>query len=96
MNIEITAELFVDLLIGVHCTHGINRTGYLISRYLIDRCDWSADAAMGGKAMLYSYMTEKSVIRIKIPFVYYCRESFDVRAKISIYAIMLEMIHDLF
>ncbi|XP_032870046.1 RNA/RNP complex-1-interacting phosphatase-like [Amblyraja radiata] len=25
-----------DKLIGVHCTHGINRTGYLICRYLID------------------------------------------------------------
>ncbi|MEQ2297557.1 hypothetical protein AMECASPLE_035864 [Ameca splendens] len=23
-------------LIGVHCTHGLNRTGYLICRYLID------------------------------------------------------------
>ncbi|XP_034752931.1 WAS/WASL-interacting protein family member 2-like [Etheostoma cragini] len=25
-----------DELIGVHCTHGLNRTGYLICRYLID------------------------------------------------------------
>ncbi|XP_029693729.1 RNA/RNP complex-1-interacting phosphatase isoform X1 [Takifugu rubripes] len=25
-----------DRLIGVHCTHGLNRTGYLICRYLID------------------------------------------------------------
>ncbi|RVE66194.1 hypothetical protein OJAV_G00124450 [Oryzias javanicus] len=25
-----------DTLIGVHCTHGLNRTGYLICRYLID------------------------------------------------------------
>uniref|UniRef100_E1BCH4 RNA/RNP complex-1-interacting phosphatase n=1 Tax=Bos taurus TaxID=9913 RepID=E1BCH4_BOVIN len=25
-----------DRLIGVHCTHGVNRTGYLICRYLID------------------------------------------------------------
>ncbi|XP_015278526.1 PREDICTED: RNA/RNP complex-1-interacting phosphatase [Gekko japonicus] len=25
-----------DNLIGVHCTHGVNRTGYLICRYLID------------------------------------------------------------
>lgn len=23
-------------LIGVHCTHGLNRTGYLVCRYLID------------------------------------------------------------
>ncbi|XP_035464895.1 RNA/RNP complex-1-interacting phosphatase-like [Scophthalmus maximus] len=25
-----------DTLVGVHCTHGLNRTGYLICRYLID------------------------------------------------------------
>ncbi|XP_008329186.1 RNA/RNP complex-1-interacting phosphatase-like isoform X2 [Cynoglossus semilaevis] len=25
-----------DRLIGVHCTHGVNRTGYLLCRYLID------------------------------------------------------------
>lgn len=25
------------LLIGVHCTHGVNRTGYLVCRYMIDR-----------------------------------------------------------
>ncbi|XP_061732204.1 RNA/RNP complex-1-interacting phosphatase [Nerophis ophidion] len=25
-----------DQLIGVHCTHGLNRTGYMICRYLID------------------------------------------------------------
>ncbi|XP_061116358.1 RNA/RNP complex-1-interacting phosphatase isoform X2 [Conger conger] len=25
-----------DKVIGVHCTHGLNRTGYLVCRYLID------------------------------------------------------------
>ncbi|XP_073402648.1 uncharacterized protein [Dendrobates tinctorius] len=29
-----------DRLIGVHCTTGINRTGYLICRYLIDVDEW--------------------------------------------------------
>lgn len=24
--------LYIDKLIGVHCTHGLNRTGYLIVR----------------------------------------------------------------
>ena len=33
-------------LIGVHCTHGINRTGYLICRYLIDQLDWSPEEAI--------------------------------------------------
>ena len=33
-------------LIGVHCTHGLNRTGYLISRYLIEKRGWQPDEAI--------------------------------------------------
>ena len=32
-------------IIVVHCTHGFNRTGYLISAFLIEQYDWSADLA---------------------------------------------------
>ncbi|KAK6738350.1 hypothetical protein RB195_020455 [Necator americanus] len=35
-----------EKLIGVHCTHGLNRTGYLICRYLIDRKGWTAAHAI--------------------------------------------------
>ncbi|VDO03078.1 unnamed protein product [Rodentolepis nana] len=35
-----------DGLIAVHCTHGINRTGYLICRYLIDVLGWSPNKAL--------------------------------------------------
>ncbi|KAI5944156.1 RNA/RNP complex-1-interacting phosphatase [Manis javanica] len=35
-----------DKLIGVHCTHGVNRTGYLICRYLIDVEDMRPDDAI--------------------------------------------------
>ncbi|XP_040575651.1 uncharacterized protein [Lepeophtheirus salmonis] len=35
-----------DKLIGVHCTHGVNRTGYFLCRYLIDKMDWSAEKAI--------------------------------------------------
>ncbi|XP_058279726.1 RNA/RNP complex-1-interacting phosphatase isoform X3 [Hirundo rustica] len=31
-----SAVCVTDKLIGVHCTHGLNRTGYLVCRYLID------------------------------------------------------------
>ncbi|XP_033127077.1 mRNA-capping enzyme-like [Anneissia japonica] len=34
-------------LIGVHCTHGFNRSGFLISAYLVEKMDWSVDAAVG-------------------------------------------------
>uniref|UniRef100_A0A4W6FJR3 Dual specificity phosphatase 11 (RNA/RNP complex 1-interacting) n=1 Tax=Lates calcarifer TaxID=8187 RepID=A0A4W6FJR3_LATCA len=33
---RLTGISITDKLIGVHCTHGLNRTGYLICRYLID------------------------------------------------------------
>ncbi|NXT61546.1 DUS11 phosphatase, partial [Chaetops frenatus] len=35
-----------DKLIGVHCTHGLNRTGYLVCRYLIDVEGMEANAAI--------------------------------------------------
>ncbi|XP_059687575.1 RNA/RNP complex-1-interacting phosphatase isoform X2 [Gavia stellata] len=35
-----------DKLIGVHCTHGLNRTGYLVCRYLIDVEGMEPDTAI--------------------------------------------------
>merc|ERR1712226_83139 len=32
--------------VAVHCTHGFNRTGFLICAYLVERMDWSIDAAL--------------------------------------------------
>ncbi|XP_026173837.1 mRNA-capping enzyme isoform X2 [Mastacembelus armatus] len=43
-------ERFMDKnpteLIGVHCTHGFNRTGFLICAYLVEKMDWSIEAAV--------------------------------------------------
>ncbi len=33
-------------IIGVHCTHGFNRTGFLITSYLVQSLDWSVEAAV--------------------------------------------------
>ncbi|KAM3602318.1 uncharacterized protein V6R79_001826 [Siganus canaliculatus] len=33
-------------LIGIHCTHGFNRTGFLICAYLVEKMDWSIEAAV--------------------------------------------------
>lgn len=33
-------------IIGVHCTHGFNRSGFLISAFLIEEHDWSVDMAV--------------------------------------------------
>ncbi|XP_071480898.1 mRNA-capping enzyme-like [Diadema antillarum] len=35
-----------DKIIGVHCTHGFNRTGFLICAYLVENLDWGVDAAV--------------------------------------------------
>lgn len=35
-----------DALVGVHCTHGLNRTGYFICHYMVDRLDMSPDDAI--------------------------------------------------
>ncbi|KAI4498739.1 hypothetical protein M0802_006206 [Mischocyttarus mexicanus] len=35
-----------DDVIGVHCTHGINRTGYLICRYLVEKLGWKSEDAL--------------------------------------------------
>lgn len=33
-------------IIGVHCTHGFNRTGFLICAYLVEKLDFSIDMAV--------------------------------------------------
>jgi len=33
-------------IIGVHCTHGFNRTGFLICAYLVEKLDFSIDMAI--------------------------------------------------
>uniref|UniRef100_T1IQI5 Uncharacterized protein n=1 Tax=Strigamia maritima TaxID=126957 RepID=T1IQI5_STRMM len=33
-------------LIGVHCTHGLNRTGYLVCRYMVDKMNKTPDDAV--------------------------------------------------
>ena len=35
-----------DKLICVHCTHGLNRTGYMICRYLMDTFGWTGRQAI--------------------------------------------------
>ncbi|KAL5017167.1 hypothetical protein ScPMuIL_006756 [Solemya velum] len=33
-------------LVGVHCTHGINRTGYIVCRYMIEKLGFTAEDAI--------------------------------------------------
>ncbi|XP_043219456.1 mRNA-capping enzyme-like isoform X1 [Amphibalanus amphitrite] len=33
-------------MIGIHCTHGFNRSGFLIAAFLVENGDWSIEAAV--------------------------------------------------
>ncbi|CAJ0941800.1 unnamed protein product, partial [Mesorhabditis belari] len=48
-----------ELLIGVHCTHGVNRSGYLICRFLIERLGWSSHEAIDAFEKARGYPIEK-------------------------------------
>uniref|UniRef100_A0A8C5N3Q0 RNA/RNP complex-1-interacting phosphatase n=1 Tax=Leptobrachium leishanense TaxID=445787 RepID=A0A8C5N3Q0_9ANUR len=52
-----------DKLIGVHCTTGINRTGYLICRYLIDVDGWEPETAVNTFNDCRGHPIEASVYR---------------------------------
>jgi len=62
--------LKANKVIGVHCTHGLNRTGYLICAYMIQRLGWEPKAAIEafetarGRPMEYQEYTD-AVLALK-------------------------------
>ncbi|GFY62764.1 hypothetical protein TNIN_193741 [Trichonephila inaurata madagascariensis] len=46
-------------IIALHCTHGINRTGYLICRYLIEHLRYSPQEALNTFALKRGYSIER-------------------------------------
>ncbi|KAM3719751.1 RNA/RNP complex-1-interacting phosphatase [Dirofilaria immitis] len=42
----LSKHIYTGELIGVHCTHGLNRTGYMICRYLIEVDGWDVNSAI--------------------------------------------------
>ncbi|KAG5446936.1 RNA/RNP complex-1-interacting phosphatase [Clonorchis sinensis] len=51
--IQSERERSSDGLIAIHCTHGVNRTGYLVCRYLIDVLKMDPVDALRGKLFFY-------------------------------------------
>ncbi|XP_013780272.1 uncharacterized protein LOC106464658 [Limulus polyphemus] len=49
----------IGKLIGVHCTHGLNRTGYLICRYMIDRMNFPPREAIQAFQVARGYPIER-------------------------------------
>ena len=43
---QLFSQSLSDSLIGVHCVHGVNRTGYMICRYLIEKRGWNPQNAI--------------------------------------------------
>jgi len=62
--------LQANKVIGVHCTHGLNRTGYLICAYMIQRLGWEPKEAIEafesarGRPMEYQEYTD-AVLALK-------------------------------
>ncbi|XP_071556324.1 uncharacterized protein [Temnothorax nylanderi] len=48
-------------LIGVHCTHGVNRTGYLICRYLIQQLGWETQDSLKAFGEARGYPVERDI-----------------------------------
>ena len=60
---QLFSQSLPDSLIGVHCPHGLNRTGYMICRYLIQKLKWEPKKAIDGKLIiLLNYL--KKIINI--------------------------------
>lgn len=48
-------------LIGVHCTHGVNRTGYLICRYLVQQLGWETQDSLKAFGEARGYPVERDI-----------------------------------
>ncbi|XP_076659209.1 LOW QUALITY PROTEIN: uncharacterized protein LOC143362704 [Halictus rubicundus] len=64
---DFTSTCGEEDIIGVHCTHGINRSGYLICRYLVEQLGWNAEESIKtfGEARGYSIERPSYVAHLK-------------------------------
>lgn len=46
-------------IVALHCTHGINRTGYFLCRYLIENLSYTPDAALAAFALKRGHPMER-------------------------------------
>lgn len=61
-------SLIADKLIGVHCTHGLNRTGFLVCRYMIEEMKMTADEAISCNSHLNVFFYFLFIYEIAIFF----------------------------
>lgn len=48
-----------DQIVGIHCTHGVNRTGYMICRYMVEKLGYTAEKALETFATARGYPVER-------------------------------------
>lgn len=65
-TIDAFHQEYPDQIVGVHCTHGINRTGYMVCRYMVERRGFSADQALKIFAEMRGYEVERDNYKQKI------------------------------
>ncbi|XP_043260478.1 RNA/RNP complex-1-interacting phosphatase-like [Colletes gigas] len=58
---DFTAACGEEDIIGVHCTHGINRSGYLICRYLVQQLGWELDNCLKAFGEARGYPIEREI-----------------------------------
>lgn len=52
-----------DKLIAVHCTHGLNRTGYMVCRHLVDKKNFKPEDAIAAFEKARGYKIERQIYR---------------------------------
>lgn len=67
-----TSLHFADKLIGVHCTHGLNRSGFIVCRYMIEEMKMPPLEAIAGKHLsIYRPSRQEQFQFPKIP-IHFC------------------------
>ncbi|XP_053978960.1 WW domain-binding protein 11-like [Hylaeus anthracinus] len=58
---DFTSACGEEDIVGVHCTHGINRSGYLICRYLVQQLGWELGECLKAFAEAREYPIEREI-----------------------------------
>ncbi|XP_076245262.1 uncharacterized protein LOC143185858 [Calliopsis andreniformis] len=58
---EFTSACGEEDIVGVHCTHGVNRSGYLICRYLVQQLGWEVEECIKAFTEARGYPIEREI-----------------------------------
>ncbi|KOX80956.1 putative tyrosine-protein phosphatase F54C8.4, partial [Melipona quadrifasciata] len=58
---DFTSACGEDDIVGVHCTHGVNRSGYLICRYLVQQLAWKLEDCLKAFETARGYPIERRI-----------------------------------